>query len=153
MVWTTKHPDQTLPQVTSRAPSSPTRSPRRLVYFVQSPSRDSHDGEKTTMSFHSSPVLRPMVSPPILTPPWAATPGSPPLAGFQDLLSPDLARSHPTTDLLDDITGRARSLGRNAMPSKKKGCSKTKGPAKAALAIAIFLLLFLVSLFSSLSFL
>ncbi|MQM08729.1 hypothetical protein Taro_041584 [Colocasia esculenta] len=51
-------------EVTSIAPSSPTRSPRRPVYYVQSPSRDSHDGEKTTTSFHSSPVLSPAGSPP-----------------------------------------------------------------------------------------
>lgn len=50
--------------VTSIAASSPTHSPpRRLVYFVQSPSRESHDGEKTT-SFHSTPALSPMASPP-----------------------------------------------------------------------------------------
>ncbi|KAI0528588.1 hypothetical protein KFK09_001130 [Dendrobium nobile] len=51
-------------EVTSIAPSSPTRSPRRPVYYVQSPSRDSHDGEKTTASFHSTPVLSPTASPP-----------------------------------------------------------------------------------------
>ncbi|XP_021898672.1 uncharacterized protein LOC110815276 [Carica papaya] len=51
-------------EVTSLAPSSPTRSPRRPVYYVQSPSRDSHDGEKTATSFHSTPVLSPMGSPP-----------------------------------------------------------------------------------------
>lgn len=52
-------------EVTSIAPSSPTRSPRRPVYYVQSPSRDSHDGEKTATSFHSTPVLTsPMDSPP-----------------------------------------------------------------------------------------
>ncbi|XAR73996.1 hypothetical protein NMG60_11008142 [Bertholletia excelsa] len=50
-------------EVTSLAASSPTRSPRRPVYYVQSPSRDSHDGEKTTNSFHSTPVLSPMGSP------------------------------------------------------------------------------------------
>ncbi|KAM7250339.1 hypothetical protein ACFE04_022222 [Oxalis oulophora] len=45
--------------------SSPNRSPRRPAYYVQSPSRDSHDGEKTTNSFHSTPaVLSPMGSPP-----------------------------------------------------------------------------------------
>lgn len=47
--------------------SSPARTPsggRSQVYYVQSPSRDSHDGEKTTNSFHSSPVLSPMGSPP-----------------------------------------------------------------------------------------
>lgn len=49
-------------EVTSLAPSSPTRSPRRPVYYVQSPSRDSHDGEK--MSFQSTPILSPMGSPP-----------------------------------------------------------------------------------------
>ncbi|GLU04256.1 hypothetical protein SLE2022_214150 [Rubroshorea leprosula] len=51
-------------EVTSLAPSSPTRSPRRPVYYVQSPSRDSHDGEKTATSFHSTPVLSPVGSPP-----------------------------------------------------------------------------------------
>ncbi|GAB4852189.1 hypothetical protein Ancab_016380 [Ancistrocladus abbreviatus] len=52
-------------EVTSLATSSPTRSPpRRPVYYVQSPSRDSHDGEKTTTSFQSTPVLSPMGSPP-----------------------------------------------------------------------------------------
>ncbi|XP_059643353.1 uncharacterized protein LOC132285200 [Cornus florida] len=50
-------------EVTSLAASSPTRSPRRPVYYVQSPSRDSHDGEKTTNSFHSTPILSPMGSP------------------------------------------------------------------------------------------
>lgn len=51
-------------EVTSLAASSPTRSPRRPAYYVQSPSRDSHDGEKTATSFHSTPVLSPMGSPP-----------------------------------------------------------------------------------------
>ncbi|KAF3443550.1 hypothetical protein FNV43_RR13236 [Rhamnella rubrinervis] len=51
-------------EVTSLAASSPNRSPRRPVYYVQSPSRDSHDGEKTTTSFHSTPVLSPVGSPP-----------------------------------------------------------------------------------------
>lgn len=52
-------------EVTSLTASSPQRSPRRPVYFVQSPSResDSHDGEKTTNSFHSTPVLSPSGSP------------------------------------------------------------------------------------------
>ncbi|XP_023517684.1 uncharacterized protein LOC111781365 [Cucurbita pepo subsp. pepo] len=49
-------------EVSSLTHSSP--SSRRPVYYVQSPSRDSHDGEKTTNSFHSSPVLSPMGSPP-----------------------------------------------------------------------------------------
>lgn len=45
--------------VTSLAPSSPSRSsPKRVVYFVQSPSRDSNDGDKSssmqpTPSFNS----------------------------------------------------------------------------------------------------
>ncbi|XP_059459134.1 uncharacterized protein LOC132188641 [Corylus avellana] len=51
-------------EVSSLSQSSPGRSPRRPVYYVQSPSRDSHDGEKTTNSFQSSPVLSPMGSPP-----------------------------------------------------------------------------------------
>ncbi|KAI4321515.1 hypothetical protein MLD38_034885 [Melastoma candidum] len=41
----------------SIAPSSPARP----VYYVQSPS---HDGEKTTTSFHSTPALSPTASPP-----------------------------------------------------------------------------------------
>ncbi|GER47191.1 late embryogenesis abundant protein [Striga asiatica] len=50
---------------TSFAPSSPDHN-RRPVYYVQSPSRDSHDGEKTnTASFHSTPAIgSPMGSPP-----------------------------------------------------------------------------------------
>lgn len=60
----TKMHAKTDSEVTSLAPSSPTRSPRRPVYYVQSPSRDSHDGEKTTTSFHSTPVLSPAGSPP-----------------------------------------------------------------------------------------
>ncbi|GAY52375.1 hypothetical protein CUMW_141290 [Citrus unshiu] len=51
-------------EASSLSQSSPIRSPRRPVYYVQSPSRDSHDGEKTTNSFHSTPVLSPMGSPP-----------------------------------------------------------------------------------------
>ncbi|KAG4930759.1 hypothetical protein AAZX31_17G165800 [Glycine max] len=52
-------------EVSSLTQSSPTRSPRRAVYYVQSPSRDSsHDGEKTTNSFHSSPLQSPLGSPP-----------------------------------------------------------------------------------------
>ncbi|XP_073274900.1 uncharacterized protein [Primulina huaijiensis] len=46
-------------EVTSLAASSPNLA----VYYVQSPSRDSHDGEKTTNSFHSTPILSPMGSP------------------------------------------------------------------------------------------
>ncbi|KAL3505158.1 hypothetical protein ACH5RR_034999 [Cinchona calisaya] len=51
----------------SLAPSSPDHARRGPVYYVQSPSRDSHyDGEKTTTtSFHSTPVLgSPTGSPP-----------------------------------------------------------------------------------------
>ncbi|KAI8548672.1 hypothetical protein RHMOL_Rhmol07G0292700 [Rhododendron molle] len=51
-------------EVTSLAASSPPRSPRRQPYYVQSPSRDSHDGEKTTTSFHSTPIISPVGSPP-----------------------------------------------------------------------------------------
>lgn len=51
-------------EASSLSHSSPPRSPRRSsergpVYYVQSPSRDSHDGEKTTNSFHSSPMGSP----------------------------------------------------------------------------------------------
>ena len=48
--------------VTSLAPSSP-RSPKRPVYFVQSPSRDSHDGDKAS-SMQATPAFNsPMESP------------------------------------------------------------------------------------------
>lgn len=48
--------------VTSLDPSSP-RSPKRPVYYVQSPSRDSHDGDKSS-SMHTTPVYNsPMESP------------------------------------------------------------------------------------------
>ncbi|ERM98590.1 hypothetical protein AMTRI_Chr05g66500 [Amborella trichopoda] len=49
--------------VTSLAPSSPSRSPKRPVYYVQSPSRDSHDGDKSS-SLQATPVYNsPMESP------------------------------------------------------------------------------------------
>ncbi|KAE9614304.1 hypothetical protein Lal_00016664 [Lupinus albus] len=52
-------------EVSSLSQSSTSRSPRRPVYFVQSPSRDSsNDGEKTTNSFNSSPFQSPLGSPP-----------------------------------------------------------------------------------------
>ena len=41
--------------ITSLAPSSPSRSPKRPVYYVQSPSRDSHDGDKSS-SMQATPV-------------------------------------------------------------------------------------------------
>ncbi|XP_057969735.1 uncharacterized protein LOC131158845 [Malania oleifera] len=41
--------------VTSFAPSSP-RSPKRPVYYVQSPSRDSHDGDKSSSIHATTPV-------------------------------------------------------------------------------------------------
>ncbi|KAL6982916.1 hypothetical protein U1Q18_016310 [Sarracenia purpurea var. burkii] len=56
--------DSEVTSLAASAPSSPPRSPRRTTYYVQSPSRDSHDGEKTTTSFHSTPVISPMGSPP-----------------------------------------------------------------------------------------
>ncbi|KAK1265237.1 hypothetical protein QJS04_geneDACA022451 [Acorus gramineus] len=49
--------------VTSLAPSSPSRSPKRQAYYVQSPSRDSHDGDKSS-SMQATPVYNsPMESP------------------------------------------------------------------------------------------
>ncbi|KAI7736429.1 hypothetical protein M8C21_016102 [Ambrosia artemisiifolia] len=49
--------------VTSLAPSSPSRSPKRPVYYVQSPSRDSQDGDKSS-SIQATPNFRsPMESP------------------------------------------------------------------------------------------
>ncbi|KAL9264218.1 hypothetical protein AKJ16_DCAP04072 [Drosera capensis] len=49
--------------VTSQAPSSPSRSPKRPLYYVQSPSRDSHDGDKSS-SMQATPMYTsPMESP------------------------------------------------------------------------------------------
>ncbi|KAK8969902.1 hypothetical protein KSP40_PGU018014 [Platanthera guangdongensis] len=49
--------------VTSLAPSSPPRSPKRPVYYVQSPSRYSNDEDKST-SMQNTPVYNsPMESP------------------------------------------------------------------------------------------
>lgn len=44
--------------ITSLAPSSPSRSPKRPVYYVQSPSRDSQDGDKSS-SLQPSPMESP----------------------------------------------------------------------------------------------
>ncbi|GAB2269410.1 hypothetical protein Dimus_004328 [Dionaea muscipula] len=49
--------------VTSLAPSSPSRSPKRPIYYVQSPSRDSQDGDKSS-SMQATPMYNsPMESP------------------------------------------------------------------------------------------
>ncbi|XP_006655820.1 uncharacterized protein LOC102712638 [Oryza brachyantha] len=42
--------------VTSLAPSSPPRSPKRANYYVQSPSRESHDGGYKSSSMQATPV-------------------------------------------------------------------------------------------------
>lgn len=49
--------------ITSLAPSSPSRSPKRPVYYVQSPSRDSHDGDKSTSMQPTPSFNSPMESP------------------------------------------------------------------------------------------
>jgi len=49
--------------VTSLAPSSPSRSPKRPVYYVQSPSRDSHDGDKSSSMQATPNYNSPMESP------------------------------------------------------------------------------------------
>ncbi|XP_028807866.1 uncharacterized protein LOC114762537 [Neltuma alba] len=49
--------------ITSLVSSSPSRSPKRPVYYVQSPSRDSHDGDKSS-SMQATPISNsPMESP------------------------------------------------------------------------------------------
>lgn len=50
--------------ITSLAPSSPSRSPKGNVYYVQSPSRDSNDGDKSS-SMQATPIYNnsPMESP------------------------------------------------------------------------------------------
>ncbi|KAL8139443.1 hypothetical protein V2J09_005464 [Rumex salicifolius] len=46
------------------APSSPSRSPKRQIYYVQSPSRDSHDGDKSSSLQATTPMFNsPMESP------------------------------------------------------------------------------------------
>ncbi|GJZ95723.1 hypothetical protein Tco_0668057 [Tanacetum coccineum] len=50
--------------ITSLAPSSPSRSPKRPVYYVQSPSRDSQRWVKIIHSIQATPNFRsPMESP------------------------------------------------------------------------------------------
>ncbi|XAR50645.1 hypothetical protein NMG60_11005019 [Bertholletia excelsa] len=49
--------------ITSLAPSSPSRSPKRPVYYVQSPSRDSHDGDKSSSMQATPNYNSPMESP------------------------------------------------------------------------------------------
>ncbi|KAI9109548.1 hypothetical protein K1719_018668 [Acacia pycnantha] len=49
--------------ITSLVSSSPSRSPKQPVYYVQSPSRDSHDGDKSS-SMQATPISNsPMESP------------------------------------------------------------------------------------------
>lgn len=61
LFWTMIH-TKSESDITSLAPSSP-RSPKRPVYFVQSPSRDSQDGDKSS-SIQATPNFRsPMESP------------------------------------------------------------------------------------------
>jgi len=49
--------------ITSLAPSSPSRSPKRPQYYVQSPSRDSHDGDKSPSMQPTPNCNSPMESP------------------------------------------------------------------------------------------
>ncbi|THG23074.1 uncharacterized protein LOC114323922 [Camellia sinensis] len=49
--------------ITSLAPSSPSRSPKRPVYYVQSPSRDSQDGDKSSTMQPTPNYNSPMESP------------------------------------------------------------------------------------------
>ncbi|CAL9010077.1 unnamed protein product [Prunus brigantina] len=58
------HSTKSESDVTSLAPSSPSRSPKLPVYYVQSPSRDSHDGDKSS-SMQATPIYNnsPMESP------------------------------------------------------------------------------------------
>ncbi|CAN6573307.1 unnamed protein product [Malus baccata var. baccata] len=58
------HSTKSESDVTSLAASSPSRSPKAPVYYVQSPSGDSHDGDKSS-SMHATPMYNnsPMESP------------------------------------------------------------------------------------------
>ncbi|GMP27968.1 hypothetical protein CsSME_00003718 [Camellia sinensis var. sinensis] len=118
-------------EVTSLAPSSPTRSPRRPVYYVQSPSRDSsHDGEKTTNSFHSTPIISPMGSP-----------------GRH-------SRDSSSTRFSGSLKGGPISSGiKGLMRLKRRVFSMMMMPIGVFLVAAISSLLLLGSSFSSLSFL
>lgn len=49
--------------ITSLAPSSPSRSPKRQAYYVQSPSRESHDGDKSFSMQPTPNCNSPMESP------------------------------------------------------------------------------------------
>ncbi|KAK1422469.1 hypothetical protein QVD17_25606 [Tagetes erecta] len=61
MIHTKSESDIT--SLTPSGPSSPSRSPKRPVYFVQSPSRDSQDGDKSS-SMQNTPNFRsPIESP------------------------------------------------------------------------------------------
>ncbi|KAM1050214.1 hypothetical protein ACFX2I_031929 [Malus domestica] len=101
-------------EVTNLAPSSPTRSPSRCpIYFVQSASRDSHNGEKTATSFQSTPIISPSGSPPTPIPPSAATHASPPPHGSPGHLNPDPKRLTPmtgpaTTGKVKNVEGASR---------------------------------------------
>lgn len=108
------HLSKTDSEVSSVTPSSPGRSPPRRphpAYYVQSPSRDSssHDGEKTTNSFHSSPaLLSPSGSPShpshhsSLGPPSRGSSSS---TRYSGSLKPAQRKAHPGEEL---GAGRAR---------------------------------------------
>ena len=86
----------------------------------------------------------------ILTPPWAATLASLPQVDSLALWNPDPERSPQTTRRLVAVKGKVRSRGKSAM--WLKDFLKMKSVSRVFLVAAMFSLLFLVSLFSSLSF-
>lgn len=131
-------------EVSSLSQSSPARSPRRPVYYVQSPSRDSHDGEKTTNSFNSSPVLSPILlwallltlTPTLLL---ALTPVSPP--PLASLVPSSLVHARTTTTTRK---GRVGSRGRiSLIPLKKKAFWTMRMETNISSAVVFTVLLLL----------
>lgn len=99
--------------MSSLTQSSPTRSPRRAVYYVQSPSRDSHDGEKTTNSFHSTPVLSPM--------------GSPPHSHSNSSLGPHSSRESSSTRLSGSLKPQRKNERKSRKPWKEFDAIEEEG--------------------------
>ncbi|KAI6695215.1 hypothetical protein NL676_022925 [Syzygium grande] len=109
------HLSKTDSEVSSLTPSSPGRSPQRRpqpAYYVQSPSRDSssHDGEKTTNSFHSSPAL--------LSPS-----GSPSHPSHHSSLGPPSRGSSSSTR----YSGSLKPAHRKAHPGEERGGRARRG--------------------------
>ncbi|XVF59404.1 hypothetical protein PTKIN_Ptkin07bG0273100 [Pterospermum kingtungense] len=107
------HLSKTDSEVSSVSQSSPARSSRGQVYYVQSPSRDSHDGEKTTNSFHSTPVLSPM--------------GSPPHSHSNSSLGPHSSRESSSTRLSGSLKPQRKGSRKDRKPWKEFDAIEEEG--------------------------